>query len=70
MVIIFFEFSSSLIDEYINLGIKFDNLILINNILNKINKTNDKINKLYFKIGLILILNGKLNNIENFKFYR
>jgi len=66
----FLEFNTSLIDKYINFGLKFDDLISIKKMLNHIEKNNEDINSLFHKNGLVLIINGKLKNMEILNFIR
>ena len=66
----FFEFNNSFIDKYIDIGIKFDDLILFKKMLNDIGKKNNDIDKLYHKNGLVLIINGKLKNMEIINFFK
>ena len=66
----FIEFNSSLIDKYINMGLKYDDLISFKNMLNETRNTNDDIDKIFHKNGLVLIINGKLNNMEIINFFK
>ena len=66
----FIVFDSSLINKYINIGLKYDDLISFKEMLKATNKTNDDIDKLFHKNGLVLIINGKLKNMEIINFFQ
>ena len=66
----FIKFTSYLIEEYIKIGLKFDDLLLIKKMLKETESSNNNIENIFHKNGQVLIINGKLKNMEIINFFQ
>ena len=66
----FIDYNSSFADKYINMGLKYEELMSIKKMLYEIVKINKNIDNLFHKNGLVLIINKKLKNMEIIKYFK